>query len=216
MFELIGKVSSYDSLNILESSPVFDLEPKIIFMARAWNPDSVENKSQKESIEEINETRAFCIRTLRKEFRNKFYGGLAFDDYSNKYFKDILLPDQSLSQKKNYLNLLKEFPICIATTGLNNSNGWKLGEYVAFSKAIISEPLFFDVPGSFQENNNYLVFTNSESLLSSAEKLIEDKDFRCQMMQNNYRYYQSSLKPDSLILNTLTTVIQNTDSSVYN
>jgi hypothetical protein len=94
----------------------------------------------------------------------------------------------------------------VATTGLNKSNGWKLGEYVAFSKAIITEPLHFRVPGGFSQEINYLKFISPDELIDHAIRLFEDKKLRSEMMMSNYRYYQSFLRPDALILNSLAVV----------
>lgn len=190
----------------LESYPDFTGEPKILFMARAWNPRALPDKQQKETVQALNENRAASIRILRKEFGENFFGGLAHDDYSSSNFKDCLLPGENLSNKGKYLEILKNFPICVATSGLNKSNGWKLAEYVAFSKAIITEPLHFQVTGDFAKEANYLEFTTPEELVEGATRLFEDKHRRFEMMVNNYRYYQSFVRPDSLILNTLAVV----------
>jgi hypothetical protein len=95
----------------------------------------------------------------------------------------------------------------VATLGLNNSNGWKLGEYVALSKAIVTEPLRYLVPGNFAKEQNYLEFTAPEELVESAARLFDNKDLRFAMMTNNYTYYQAYLKPDVLILNSLSIVL---------
>lgn len=209
--DTFGKKAEAEQINNLEAFPDFIVEPKIIFMTRVWNPQNIEDTKQKEAVENINETRAECIRILRKEFGDRFFGGLEVDEFSTEKYKDCLLPNQNFSKKRNYLENLKNFPICVATTGLNNSIGWKFAEYVALSKAIITEPLFFQVPGNFEKNKNYLEFTTPETLLEAATKLFENKNLRGEIMINNYQYYQASLRPDSLVLNTLAKVFQNTN-----
>lgn len=206
-----GEKGETEQLKNLESYPNFTLEPKILFMARVWNPNLIENKKQREIVETLNETRAASIRILRKEFGENFFGGLAREDYAAKYFKDCLLPDNNLSNKRKYLGILKNFPICVATAGLNNSNGWKLGEYVAFSRAIITEPLYFQVTGDFTEGVNYLEFTTPDELIAAAAQLFTDKNRRFSMMMNNYRYYNSFVRPDSLVLNSLAVVCSRSD-----
>jgi hypothetical protein len=206
--KFLGDREESEQLKNLESYPDFKQEPKVLFMARAWDPNVIEAKKQREIVEAINETRAECVKVLRKEFGKRFFGGLAHDDYSEKHFKDALLPDGNLSNKRKYLEILKNFPVCVATTGLNNSIGWKLGEYVALSKAIISEPLHFEVPGAFIKEKNYLEFTAPEELVKSATRLFEDKDLRFAIMTNNYRYYQGFVKPDALVLNSLSVVFR--------
>ena len=101
---------------------------------------------------------------------------MAHDDYAMRNFKDSLLPDGNLSNKRKYLEILKNFSICVTTTGSNRSNGWKLGEYVALSKAIITEPLHFQVPGNFTGEVNYLEFTSPDELAVTATRLFDDKN----------------------------------------
>lgn len=199
----IGKYGETEQLDSMESQPDFNLPPKVLFMARAWDTNLIENKAQKESVQQLNETRAQCIKLLRKEFGGNFFGGLAHEDYAVKNFKDCLLPDNDLSNKRKYLEVLKGFPICVTTVGLNGSNGWKLGEYVAFSKAIVSERLQFDITGDFAEDKNYLEFSAPEECVECAVDLFENKDKRELMMQANHTYYLNCLRPDKLIYNTL-------------
>lgn len=211
----IGKGET-EQLGKMESYPPLDLSPKVLFMARAWDTNLIENKKRKDAVEQINETRAESIRRLRKEFGTGFFGGLAHEEYAVKHFKDCLLPDGNFANKRNYLEILKDFPVCVATTGLNNSIGWKLGEYVAFSKAIVTEPLHFGVTGDFKNESNYLEFTDSEEIVNAVTRLFEDGDLRRAMMVNNYRYYHSFLRPDSLILNSLSTVFQHSKLFINN
>ena len=205
-FDNFLPITETERLDRMESKPVADLPPKVLFMARAWDPGNVPDKSQKAIIEEINETRADSIRILRREFGEMFFGGLARDEFSQKYFNDVVLPDHNLSNKQNYLELLREFPICIATKGLNNSNGWKLAEYVAFSKAIVTEPLCFRVTGDFGNETNYLEFTNTSELVDAVSRLVDSSELRKSIMENNYKYYQNYVRPDALVLKTLRTV----------
>ena len=100
----------------------------------------------------------------------------------------------------------------MTTVGLNGSNGWKLGEYVAFSKAIVTEPLRFRVIGDFEKEKNYLEFVNPEELIESVTRLYEDRNLRMAIMMNNYRYYQSYVRPDALVLNSLAAVFRRVDT----
>jgi hypothetical protein len=201
-----------ERMDNLEAPPDLSLEPRVLFMARAWDPGNIESKIQRESVEELNRSRAECILALRRELGGRFYGGLAHDDYSKRHFREALLTDPGASTKQTYLDLLKKFPICVATVGLNGSNGWKLGEYVAHSKAIISEPLLYSVPGDFARDRNYLEFSGPDVLVRSAVHLIEDRALRETMIENNYSYYRSFIRPDALVMNSLDIVLRDSAS----
>lgn len=191
------------------SPPKPDQEPRVLFMARAWDPNDVPPGLPAEIKEEhmhINNMRAHCIQLLRKELGKRFYGGFAHNSYAVANYRELLLEDATISRKKMYISLLHQYPICIATTGLQGSIGWKMGEYVAFSKSIVSERLNFSVPGIFERNRNYLEFNTPELCLQQTVRLIESKHLRQQMMEDNWHYYQTHLAPDKLILRTLNIV----------
>ena len=115
--KLFGGASDAENLKNLEALPDLTAAPRIIFVARAWDTAKIDDKKQKEKVEAINVSRAECIRILRKEFGKHFFGGLTRDDYAVKNFKDCLLSDASLSEKKSYLKSLRDYPICVATIG---------------------------------------------------------------------------------------------------
>src|SRR5262249_14728323 len=147
----------------------------------------------------VNNARARCIELLRREFGNRFLGGFIHTDFAARNYPGALLPDNAVSAKENYLKLLRAFPICVATTGLHGSIGWKMGEYVAFSRAIASERLNYEVPGNFMTGQNYLEFTGPEACVNAVHQLFSDGALRYAMMRNNYEYYLASLKPDTMV-----------------
>ncbi len=154
--------------------PDDDASPHILFMTRVWEPFDHPERSREKAAErmQINEMRIDCIQQLRTEFRDRFVGGLAHTEFAMQHYRDFLIPDKALIPRKHYLELLKAFPICIATTGLHSSIGWKLAEYVAFSKAIVSEKLIYQVPGPFGAGDDYLEFETAEQCVESVHQLV--------------------------------------------
>ena len=193
----------------LEQRPNTKNSPKILFMVRAWDPYNDPNMDpfHVNQRNEINETRAECISLLRDKYKSQFYGGFIHTDYAKKKYRDLLLSDNDLSDKKKYLLLLRAHPICIATTGLHGSVGWKMGEYIAHSKGIISEKFSVKVPGNFEEGKNYLSFDTPEDLQKTIDTLLVDQLLLSKIMENNHIYYNNYLRPDRLVLNTIETVL---------
>jgi len=202
----LGSLSFLPTINNMYSPPKPHQEPRVLFMARAWDPESeppgLSAEAKAERVE-INEMRARCIELLRNQLGHYFCGGFAQTKYAFDNYKNLLLKNVWMSGKKNYLSVLQQYPICIATTGLHGSIGWKMGEYVAFSKAIVSERLNCEVPCGFKANKNYLEFDSPELCLQQAIKLLEDSQCRQELMENNWNYYKAYLKPDRLVLRTL-------------
>jgi hypothetical protein len=175
---------------------------KVLFITRLWNPTDAKTESARIQREQINEIRLKCIEACKKEFGQRFTGGISMDSYSAAKYQSYALPE-GLTKKGSYLNAVKEHSVCIATTGLHDSIGWKLAEYVAASRAIITEPLFYEVPGDFKEDKNYLSFLTVDDLVHQASRLLGDKEKMINMMNANSDYYNRYVKPDNLILNTL-------------
>ena len=73
-----------------------------------------------------------------------------------------MIQKRHLKKDCYFLNIVKSSDICIATTGLHKSIGWKFGEYIAASRAIITEPLYYEIPGELKRGSNYLEFRNVE------------------------------------------------------
>lgn len=188
----------------MEAPPDLDAPPKVLFQVSAFDPYDDPQRSQ-QNIEDrihVNETRAGYIRILKRALGDRFRGGFSRSAYTLERYADLVIPEGQTCQE-NYLQTLRSFPICVATTGLHGSTGWKLAEYVAFGKAILSEPLLYDVPPPFDQERNYLAFTTPRECLGGAVRLIEDAHLRHELMRNNAAYYRSHLRPDVLVKNAL-------------
>lgn len=181
---------------------------KVLFIAGLWNPNNTSSEYLKRERALINKHRISAIRACQKEFGKQFTGGLQRNSFSSKNHKELTLP-YTMTNKASFLKAIKTHSICIATTGLHHSTGWKFGEYVAASRAIVSEPLAYDLPGDFKSDKNYLAFNNEEELLSKIHFLLKNKDAVVNMMNNNYQYYHNYLRPDKLVLNTLLKIQDN-------
>jgi hypothetical protein len=195
----------------MESQPDSKAPPNVLFLVAAYDPYDDPERTQ-DKIDDricINETRARCIALLREALGPRFTGGFGSTPFARRQYPDLIWP-QSAAQE-DYLHTLRSFPICVASTGLHGSAGWKLGEYVAFGKAIVSEPLLYDIPGDFRAGRHFLEFGSPEECVHAAIRLIEDADLRLQIMHNNAAYYRDYLRPDVLVRNALTRAL-GTDS----
>lgn len=213
-YPVFHKLLNFNNISLkdtdFEQYPIRNRQNKILFLTRLWDPNPtneiLESKEVQLEREEINLSRVNCIKACKKEFGDLFEGGVQSTEFSMKYFKELIQP-RYLTDRKNYLKKVKDSNICIATTGLHGSTGWKFGEYVAASRAIISEPLNFEVAGKFNKNTNYLEFNNPEDLIKNIQFLLNNEDEIQKMMIENFKYYQNYLRPDILILNTLLQIL---------
>jgi hypothetical protein len=199
-----------------EDIPHASRDARAVFFARLWAPESELGepalaRSESEERRSLNSLRVECIRLLRKEFGPQFVGGLVPTSYARRHYPD-LVADSALTARKNFIRATKSSSICIASAGLFQSNGWKLAEYIAASKAIVSEALRYEVPGDFKPESNYLEFKTPEECIVQVARLIGDPYLRDRLQANNYAYYQRFLRPDRLVMNTLIQAIQPTRS----
>jgi hypothetical protein len=193
----------------MEAPPNLRADPNVLFLVAAYDPHDDPARSQ-EKIDDriyINETRARCLRLLKDALGARFTGGFSHSRFTAEQYPDLVVPAGSTSQPR-YLRTLQSFPICVASTGLHGSTGWKMAEYVAFSKAILSERLVYETPGAFAPGKNYIEFTSPEECLNGAVRLIEDVALRQQLMRSNAAYYRDYLRPDALVRNALKIAIE--------
>ncbi|WP_298555620.1 hypothetical protein [uncultured Algibacter sp.] len=191
-----------------EFFPIPHKNTKILFITRLWDPNSETLNHLKTERELINKNRVRCINVCKKEFGKQFTGGLQKDFFSIKYSNDLIMPS-SLTNRESFLKTIREHNICISTSGLHNSIGWKFGEYVAASRAIISEPLIYKPSGNFENTKNYLTFNNEDELMNQTHFLLKNKELLSDMMNRNYKYYNDYMRPDKLVLNTLLQIYEN-------
>ena len=209
---LTGKPSNHFPLDLFEQVPnLFNKSKQLIFSVRLWNPNTAKSEQTKSQREEINDFRIRCVEFCKKEYGNSFIGGISRDSFSEKILSNDLLVPNSFSQRKNYLQLVKKSSIGIATTGLHNSIGGKFGEYVAASKAIVTEKLNYKLPGHFNNSDNYLEFNSLDELGGAIDRLFSDEAALKRMQLANYSYYQQYSRPDVLVLNALQKTIENLD-----
>ena len=206
---IIRKIVRNDKYNFytkdFECKPIISDNPEICFLTRVWDTDGyeIENEYIRQERKEINEFRVECIRACKREFGDKFIGGIEDSEFARNNYNDVIIEDKSITKRDYFLDLVKSCDICIATTGLHKSIGWKFGEYVAAARAIITEPLYYELPGDLENNKNYIEFRTVEELISSLKDVINNKQKRKYLMENNYNYYSRYVKPEIIVKNSL-------------
>jgi hypothetical protein len=198
--------NGYSFEDKFRAHPVIHSESKILFMARLWDPKG-EYKGQlthskSEERKEINETRAKCIRACRNEFGAQFFGGVASSEFSEREYPDLVIENSSAAKKNEYVKRMKDADILVATAGLHKSTGWKFAEYIASSKAIVSEPLFYESAGCLADGKNYLSFRNEIECCERISELFDERA-RLNMMRVNAEYYSQFMSCEKLVGNAL-------------
>lgn len=185
---------SITDLKSLYHRPVKHDFPYIIFSPRLWDPGRVQGEKREERIR-INNERIQFVRLLMKHFSGYFIGGIEDTEYARRVCPDLIIPLHA-THKKKYLSDLKIASIGLATPGLAASVGWKLSEYVTFSKAIICNDLSsYLFNGPFEKAKNYISYEDEFDMLQKVELLLNDSEMRYAMMEKNFHFATEYLDP---------------------
>jgi hypothetical protein len=195
-----------ESVHFHQRYPLKTSEMCALFFSLAYDP-SLPGLPEKEAEDRYsrNEFREKCIRRLKSELGSRFYGGFVHTPFTRRNMADLLIPDPAFQRKDNFIRLLGNYPVCITTTGLLGSTGWKFAEYLAHSRAIVSEPIVFNVPGPLGTPDNFLSFSSPDECVACVDLLFSDPEAMHQMMVNNFLYFTQYVRPDMSLLNALIT-----------
>src|SRR5262249_46461396 len=108
-----------------------------------------------------------------------------------------------LTSKHAYLKLLRTHEVCIATSGLHGSSGWKFAEYMAAGRAIVSEPLRHRIPGTFSPGSEYLSFEGVDDCVAAVARLLGDRALRESCMHAARRYFDEYVSPPVMVRRAL-------------
>ena len=110
--------------------------------------------------------------------------------------------------KTTYVALVKRHLIGIATAGLHGSIGWKLPEYIAASRCVVSQPLNERSCG-LVKGKHYLPFETADECAIACERLLDDSTLAQTMRRHNEQYYRTELEPPVMMLKRLRLAMTN-------
>lgn len=164
----------------------------VFMLSTLWYSDQW-NKND----EQVNSRRAMFIRACR-EIGADFEGGLVSQGKgrsSEQLFSDCL--SQGLSAKE-WVVKTKESAIVFNTPAFWNCHGWKLGEYLAMGKAILSTTLSNDLPAPLEHGKNiHCVDTTKEAMKEAIDYLIRHPEYRKRLEEGANHYWKSYGTPEA-------------------
>jgi len=180
-----------------QNPPDGGVERVILFQTRVWDPADI----QPDIAEEVNGRRVQVVRALKAEFGPLFRGGLVPDAYACKHYPDAVTAEPS--RRDLFIARSKRALIGIYTRGLHHSLAFKLPEYLASSKCIVSEPLRNQLADPLMPGLNYLEFDSIGKCVENCARLLADKDLVERMRQSNWEYYRAHVYPSGNLANCL-------------
>ena len=184
----------YKQAPISEYLPQKALSNYIYSVNTLWNSDQwIDNDSS------VNLYRANFMRACKSINGLNFEGGFIQSTVPNvnPHFKELIIKPFWIP-KKEYINNVKNAIVVFNTPAWAKCHGWKLAEYLALGKAIISTPLYNDLPFPLEHGKNiHFVSGKIEDIKEAIQHIIEDDDYRRKLESGANKYYSEYLTPIS-------------------
>ena len=149
-------------------------------------------------IEHTNPLRALFMRTCKKlgiDFEGGFYISQSGNSSATDGYKDLLLAQRV--ELKDYIVKTRQSMFVYNVPSCLNCHGWKLGEFLAMGKSIISAPLYNELPG---DGKQIMLSVDSEEELEDAIVLLtKDTEKRKIFEANALTYYKKYVSPEAVI-----------------
>ena len=141
--------------------------------------------------EQVNLARARFIRACRTLPGITLEGGLVSQGSgrsSEELFRDCLSDRYPVER---WIELTRQSVCVFNTPAFWNCHGWKLGEYMALGKAIVSTPLINDLPQPLEHGRHIHITENSEEAFGEAVSYINSHpDYRRMLEENITNYWE--------------------------
>lgn len=164
----------------------------IFFLCTLWYSDEWNNND-----EGVNLRRAHFIRACKAIPNCQFEGGLLGDaSSSNDLFSDVLtMHRMALSE---WIEKTKRSALVFNTPAFWDCHGWKLGEYLALGKCIVSTKLSNDLPYPLEHGKNiHFVEDTEKSMREAIEYILAHPDYRHKLERGAKEYWEKYGTPEA-------------------
>lgn len=172
-------------------TPPRDHGGRAIFFTRLWAPERNRDPEEKERRRKMNRVRIEAVRAMRA--MPDTAAGIYPTPDAVAECPDLVLTEAEM-RSKAYGEALRSADIGIANEGLKGSPGWKIGEYVAGSKAIVTNPIAGVIPG-FERERHYIEFDDPRAVPDLVADLRRGRRYRA-IQEANWEYCRTYLHPD--------------------
>ena len=172
----------------IASSMFANSEPYVFFNSRLWPHQNCLEGTNLHRKNFIEICRTLC------NFEGGFFSSKDHIQYEE--FKDLIT---FKVDSKHYFEKTKLSKFVFNTPAVHECHGWKLGEFLAMGKAIISTPLSNEIPGELVHGRDIHFITNKNELKLAINLLINDDEYRNQLEAGAKKYYLKYANPRSVI-----------------
>lgn len=162
-----------------------EIENYIFHLSTLWQSDEWSKND-----EGVNRVRANFIRVCKSIGSINFEGGLSFkNDSSIIQFNDVLY--NGTMSMRDYIEKTKQSLLVFNTPSFWSCHGWKLGEFLALGKAIISTPLSNDLPVPLEHgvNIHFIENDSEEEIKKAVFHIINNTEYRIHLERGAKEYW---------------------------
>lgn len=170
----------------------------IFFTASIWKNE-----------QETNFFRLNFIKSCRSIKNIIFEGGFApRSNGDNLGFDDFVI--NSRISLNDYLIKLKQSIVVFNTPAVSNCHGWKLAEYLALGKVIISTPISRELPERLILNKHYLLTDGSvEDITKNIIQVLSNSNFAQELSRESRNYFDRNLSPKATCQLIIDNIVSN-------
>jgi hypothetical protein len=165
-------------------------KPYVFFISRLWK--------HQHCLDNTNLMRRKFIETCLQSNCN-FEGGFLSTKKHPQYEEFKHLSFLNSYSTMAYLKKTKESAIVFNTPTVHNCHGWKLAEFLAMGKAIISTPLSNRLPENLVHGENIHFISSMDEIESAIHLLLNDHDYRKKLELGAKTYYEEICDPQRVI-----------------
>jgi hypothetical protein len=155
--------------------------------------------NRKNTLTATNVWRKLFIEIAKKNSKINFEGGFyALPGHPNYENYQSLVFDKRYSIN-DYLRKTKKSEVVFNTPAVHDCHGWKLGEYLAMGKAIISTELSNKLPKELINGENFHLIKTEKELEQALKFINENNKYRETLEKGSKNYYKKNVTPVKVI-----------------
>jgi len=185
----------YKRRSLDEYKPSTTKENYIFFSSSIWKSEPI-----------TNQKRAIFVNACKSFSTIFFEGGFAPRADGNNY-EFINLTISKRYSMKQYLSNTKRSALVFNTPAVQAYHGWKLAEFLALGKAIISTKHLNELPEKLNHKEHLLYNDCDENLKSTIQSLLDDKELKFKLERNARLYFERNLAPKVVIEKLISNIL---------
>jgi len=175
-----------------EHAPDQPVDSTILFQTRVWEP------AEAPGDESVNEERIHLLCELRRAFGARVVGGVVPTPFARQHYPNLITPLPC--RQPQFIRWAKKPLIGIYSRGLFGSVAFKMAEYFAASKCIISEP----ISNQLDEPINHLkTYKSTDECLSACDFFLSNPREAQEARRASWEYYLRDVRPQAHIARLL-------------